>query len=305
MALERAPAIDGILLLDKPAGISSSAAVQRIKRLFGARKAGHTGSLDPLASGMLPICLGEATKVAGALLSARKHYRFTIRLGVRTSTGDAEGTIVETLAVPALPLERATATIARFVGTREQVPPMHSALKHRGEPLYRLARRGIAIERPPRTITIHDLELIDLSPPHMTLAATCSKGTYIRSLVEEIAAAAGTCGHVVALRRLWVEPFQEQTLQSLDALDASEPRTRVACLLPIDWALRDWARVDLDAEQARRLMQGQCVTLASRPAPALQLRAYGPGERFLGIVERDEDGRLSPRRLITVEPRGL
>lgn len=305
MAPEGEPGVDGILLLDKPAGLSSNAALQRVKRLFGARKAGHTGSLDPLASGMLPICLGEATKVAGALLSARKHYRFTMGLGIRTSTGDAEGTIVETRAVPVLPRERVIALIAGFVGTREQVPPMHSALKHQGQPLYRLARRGIEIERASRTITIDALELIDLSPPRVTLAATCSKGTYIRSLAEEIAAAAGTCGHVVELRRIWVEPFQEQALHSLESLDACEPRPRSACLLPVDWALRDWPRVDLDAEQTRRLLHGQCVVLTPSVARAVSLRAYGPGERFLGIVDRDDDGRISPRRLLAIDPRGL
>lgn len=212
--------IDGIVLLDKPLGVSSNAALQRVKRLFGARKAGHSGSLDPLASGMLPICMGKATKQAAALLGARKCYRFTIKLGVRMSTGDLEGEPVEQGAVPQLEPAQIEAVLKAFTGATTQIPPMYSALKHQGQRLYELARQGIEIEREARPIQIDSLILERWETPELTLQALCSKGTYVRVLAEDIARALGTCGHLIELRRLWVEPFQETQMVTLDRLES-------------------------------------------------------------------------------------
>ncbi len=199
--------IHGIVLLDKPAGITSNRALQKVRGIFQARKAGHTGSLDPFATGMLPICLGEASKTAAFMLEAGKRYRATARLGVATSTGDLDGEIIQTCPLPAIDPGSLTQVLQRFTGEIEQVPPMYSALKHEGRPLYEYARAGIVIERPARTITIHHLQLMDWQPPDLTFDVHCSKGTYIRTLAEDIATALDCCAHLVALRRTLVEPF--------------------------------------------------------------------------------------------------
>jgi tRNA pseudouridine55 synthase len=293
-------AIDGIVLLDKPPGWSSNDALQRVRRLLGARKAGHGGNLDPLASGMLPICLGEATKLAGAMLAGRKCYEFVTRLGARTTTGDLEGEVIEEGEVPALTSEGVASALARFVGRLEQVPPMHSALKHRGARLYELARRGIEVERTPRMIDIQALELRELAPPCITVRTICSKGTYVRTLAQDIARALGTCGYVEDLRRLWVEPFDTEAMVALETLEVAA-RDAVALrrwLLPPDRGVESWPRVDLDAEDTRRLLDGQSVTAAAGLAGDTLVRMYGPAGRFLGIARRDEHGRVTPRRLI-------
>ena len=292
--------IDGIVLLDKATGLSSNDALQQVKRLFMARKAGHGGSLDPLASGMLPICLGEATKLAGALLDGRKCYEFVIRLGASTTTGDLEGELVEESAVPTLNRPDVARTLAAFVGRREQIPPMHSALKHRGERLYALARRGIEVPRAPRTIDIDSLELRALEPPHVTVRAICSKGTYVRTLAEEIARELGSCGYVEDLRRLWVEPFHAEPMATLETLQAAARATGALAnwLLPPDRGVQSWPRVDLDAEDARRLLDGQPVRAAAGAEGETLVRMYGPAGRFLGIARRDPEGRVTPRRLI-------
>ncbi len=220
--------LDGIVLLDKPLGLSSNDALQRVKRLFGARKAGHSGSLDPLASGMLPICFGKSTRLSATLLDARKCYRFTIHLGTRTSTGDREGEIVQDCAVPQLDAAAIEAALAGFRGPQMQIPPMYSALKHQGRRLYELARKGIEVEREPRPIRIDELQLEGWNSLELALRAVCSKGTYVRVLAEDIARALGSCGHVAVLRRLWVEPYGEEQMVSLQALEA-EP----------DWPARD------------------------------------------------------------------
>lgn len=204
----------GVLLLDKPAGLSSNAALQRVRRLLGADKAGHVGSLDPLATGMLPICLGEATKVAGEILSGRKRYRFTVGLGSRTATGDTEGDVVQTAAVPDLDGPRIDAALQSFLGSQSQVPPMYSAIKRGGQPLYKLARAGVEVEREPRHIEIFSLPRIRFDGSSLELEALCSKGTYIRTLSEDIARKLGTCGHVTALRRLFVEPFEGEPVSA-------------------------------------------------------------------------------------------
>jgi tRNA pseudouridine55 synthase len=284
----------GILLLDKPQGLSSNGALQRVRHALGRIKAGHTGSLDPLATGMLPICLGEATKVAGDLLDGRKAYLFTARLGSRTATGDLEGEVVETCAVPDDIYARLEAAAARFRGPIRQVPPMYSALKRDGEPLYRLARQGIEVERAPRDLVIHELTLLGVEGLDTHWQVECSKGTYVRVLAEDLARAAGTVAHLSALRREYVEPFQGQPMVTLDAVLA-DPRS--VTLLPADAALPQLPPLHLDAEGVLRLRQGQRLPLGTAsPAPG-RCRVYGPDGAFLGIGEVNPGGVLQPRRL--------
>lgn len=292
--------IDAIVLLDKPTGLSSNAALQQVKRLLGARKAGHGGSLDPLASGMLPICLGEATKLAGPMLAGRKHYEFRLHLGVETSTGDLEGEIVGNQPVPHLTPENVRRVLSTFVGRREQIPPMHSALRRGGARLYELARRGIEVARAPRPIDIDVFELIGLEDHELALRVTCSKGTYIRTLGQDVAAALGTCGHIDHLRRLWVEPFAGEPMVKLEELErlAGSPVELGRWLLPVDRGIENWPRVDLDADEARRMLDGQTLDLPAAGADEAAIRVYGPAGRFLGIAHRDASGRVTPRRLI-------
>src|SRR5215469_5406670 len=224
----------GILLLDKPHGLSSNAALQRVRSLFGREQAGHVGSLDPLATGMLPICLGEATKVAGEILAGRKCYRFTVTLGARTTTGDAEGEVSGRAVVPALEEAQVEAVLASFIGTGRQVPPMYSALKREGQPLYRLARAGVTVERPARTIEISRLRLLALGAQTLELELLCSKGTYVRVLAEDIAARLGSLGHVSMMRREYVEPFERNPMQTLESLTETRARGEWPALLPAD-----------------------------------------------------------------------
>jgi tRNA pseudouridine55 synthase len=286
----------GILLLDKPAGMSSNAALQRVRRLLGGCKAGHAGSLDPLATGMLPLCLGEATKIAGEILSSRKRYRFTVTLGSRTATADREGPVIEQAPVPDRWQEGLEAALQGFLGRSHQIPPMYSALKREGRPLYELARAGVTVERTPREIEIFALEPVSLSEDSAELDVLCSKGTYVRTLAEDIARVLGTCGHVTALRRSWVEPFEREPMQTLEALtraceDGAEPR-----LLPADQPLEHLSAVPLEAWQADRIGHGQEVVLVRSPAPG-RVRLYDAAGRFLGIGESDGRGLVRPRRL--------
>jgi tRNA pseudouridine55 synthase len=213
--------LTGILLLDKPLGLSSNSALQRVKRLLRAEKAGHVGSLDPLATGMLPICLGEATKIAGDILSGRKRYLFTAALGHRTATGDLEGAIVETLPVPAFDRAALDGVLSRFLGKQMQVPPMYSAIKRDGQPLYKLARAGVEVERAPREIELFGFDVRAFDAASIQLEVSCSKGTYVRTLAEDLARALGTCGHVSLLRRLHVEPFEGEPMIALEAVEAA------------------------------------------------------------------------------------
>jgi tRNA pseudouridine55 synthase len=285
----------GILLLDKPLGLSSNAALQRVRSLFAREKAGHVGSLDPLATGMLPICLGEATKIAGDILAGRKRYRFAVKLGVQTASGDAEGAVISTAPVRDLDRAALESVLAGFRGPQQQIPPMYSALKRDGQPLYRLARAGVTVARDARAIELFELTLLNLQPPQLELEALCSKGTYIRVLAEDIAAALGTCGHITALRRVCVEPFAQDSMVTLEAL-AEGPAT----LLPADWPLMHLPAVHLSAAQAQRIRQGQRV-LPAEAAGAGRVRLYDASRRFFGIGESDAGGVL-PRRLFNLAP---
>jgi tRNA pseudouridine55 synthase len=286
---------NGILLLDKPLGLSSNAAVQRVRRAFGRVKAGHTGSLDPLATGMLPVCLGEATKVAGYLLDGDKEYEFTMRLGARTATGDLEGEVVERCEVPADAATRIREALPGLTGPIQQVPPMYSALKRDGQPLYRLARQGVEVEREARAITIHRLELLGVAGLDATLRVRCSKGTYVRVLAEDLARAIGSCAHLVALRRTAVAPFPASAMVTLEALEADPC---AAALLSADQALPQLAEVELDEPATRRLRQGQAIPGATRgAAPGSLVRVYAPARSFLGIgrIEASGEGVISLR----------
>lgn len=291
--------VDGIVLLDKPSGMSSNAALQQVRVLFAALKAGHGGSLDPLASGMLPICFGQASKVCGALLSGNKTYRVGAKLGQRTATGDAEGAVIEEKPLPVFDAISLQARLQRFIGAQTQVPPMYSALKHRGERLYEIARRGESVERPARTIQIMRIELLSWSASEFDLEVTCSKGTYIRTLIEDIGAALGTVAFVGRLHRVSVDPFEPSAMHTLAALqNVAEQGFEAldALLAPPEAALRQWPEIELDADNERRLLFGQRIQVSARPDASV-LCAYGPGRRFLGVVEADGADFLRPKRL--------
>jgi tRNA pseudouridine55 synthase len=289
----------GILLLDKPQGLTSNGALQRVRKAFGAASAGHVGTLDPMATGMLPICLDEATKVISQIESGAKCYEFTVRLGARTDTGDADGIVVEEAVVPVLDSARIEAALSRHRGRQQQVPPMYSALKRDGRPLYELARKGIEVDRPARTIEILGLELVSARADALDLVCECTKGTYIRVLGEDLARALGTLGHLTRLRRAWVEPFRDLPMLALDAVLAGvEPRSRE--LLPPDIALQALAQAALTEAQVTELRHGQAVQCGSDPrvTPGARVRLYGPSGVFVGLAEALPDGWLQPRRLM-------
>ncbi len=292
--------IHGILLLDKPSGITSNDALQQVKRLYFARKAGHTGSLDPLASGVLPICMGEATKVSAFLLDADKHYRVRCQLGVRTATGDAEGEVLETRAVGCYSPEQLEAVLQQFRGSIEQIPPMYSALKHQGQRLYKLARQGIEVEREPRTVEIYALWLTEQGDDWIEIDVHCSKGTYVRTLVEDIGEKLGCGAHVCALRRTGVGPYDETglvTIATLEQLKETEPAAMDALLLPVESALTQWPDVRLSSDAAFYLQQGQPVLVPHAPTSGW-VRLYERDHTFLGMGEILDDGRVAPRRLM-------
>ena len=291
--------VDGIVLLDKPEGMSSNAALQRVRRAFGARKAGHTGSLDPLASGLLPVCFGQATKACGLLLDADKTYRFQVAFGRSTTTGDREGETSDTQPVPQLDAEVLRAVAVKFVGESAQVPPMYSALKHDGERLYRLARAGLDVERAPRRIFIHRLALLDAGPDSAEYEVTCSKGTYVRSLAEDLARALGTVGHVASLRRTALGPFVGGRMVPLDAVEraAEEGSGLDAMLLPVDEALPALPAVQLGELEQASVLQGRAVPAAGPGAS--RVRMYGVGGRFLGVGRMSPEGaRVAPERIM-------
>jgi len=291
--------IHGIILLDKPLGYSSSQAVQKVRWLFAARKAGHTGSLDPFATGMLPICLGEASKTAGFMLDASKRYLATARLGQATATGDTEGDVVTQMPVPALSPKAIDAAFESFRGAIEQVPPMYSALKHQGQPLYKFARDGIEVKRKSRTVIIHGLELVAWDEPLLIFRVHCSKGTYVRTLAEDIAGKLGTCAHLQALRRLDVEPFREADMISLDELErAALTGQQDLLLLPLDTGLESWPMIQLSGEEQVRFTHGN-------PAPVQEthrgkVRVYALSGEILGLGEVRDDHQVHPKRLFNL-----
>jgi len=292
--------ISGILLLDKPLGLSSNQALQGVKRLYDARKAGHTGSLDPLANGMLPICFGDATKISAFLLDADKYYWFRVKLGETTATGDTEGDILQTRPVEGITAERIEQALAGFRGEVEQLPPMYSALKHKGKRLYELAREGVEVEREPRKVMIHGLVLGDLDLPEFDLTVHCSKGTYVRTLAEDIGEALGCGAHVTALRRTGVGPYTGHPMYTMDQLQAAADEGQAALdglLLPIDTALSDWPEVRVNADTAFYLKQGQAVLVPKAPTEG-GVRIY-QGDEFIAVGQVQDDGRIAPKRLMT------
>lgn len=284
-----------MLLFDKPLELSSNTALQKIRRLFQAEKAGHTGTLDPLATGLLPVCFGEATKFSSALLDADKSYTAILRLGQTTTTGDAEGSILTERAVNFSQSEL-DAVLMRFRGEIEQLPPMYSALKHQGKPLYEYIRQGITIERPVRAVVIHALIVNSCQGVEMEIAVRCSKGTYIRTLAEDIGEALGCGAHLTGLRRTAIAHFQLSAGYSLVQLEAMNDMERDACVLPVTSLMPDMPHMQLDEIQVKRLAQGQRLSLASG-LPDGKLALYGPGG-FIG-TGLQEGRRISPVRLIT------
>jgi len=294
--------ISGILLLDKPLGLSSNGALQRVKHLYRAAKAGHTGSLDPLATGLLPVCLGSATKISAFLLDADKRYRVRVRLGETTTTADAEGEVIRTAPTDGITQAAVTAALGSFLGTISQLPPMYSAVKHQGERLYKLARQGIEVERQPREITIFGIELLDMALPEVEFDVHCSKGTYVRTLAEDLGEMLGCGGHVVALRRTGVGPYLESagplvTMTQLEALGEEDYGAMDALLLPQDSALGHWPEVRLSEDACFYLRQGQAVLVPRAPTQGL-VRLYDPSARFIGVGEILDDGMVQPKRLL-------
>ena len=323
--------LDGILLLDKPAGYSSNQALQDVRRLYRAEKGGHTGALDPLATGLLPLCFGETTKIAGLLLGGRKAYRAHVRLGTTTDTDDADGLVLRERPVPTLDRATVEAALAPFTGRIRQRPPIYSALKQGGEPLYTKARRGEAIDVPERDVEVHAVDLVHLDGARLALDVTCGSGTYIRSLARDLGDALGCGGHITALRRRWVEPFREArayTLGELQTVAETEGEAGLdALLLPVEQGLAHWPSVKVDWDQGRRLGMGQAVQLdasglkslprgaASVAGPSgpvlttlpavggtsvptlLAVNVLDETGRSLGLAELDQDGKLRAKRL--------
>lgn len=297
----RGRAVNGILLLDKPAGVTSNGALQIVKRLYGAAKAGHTGSLDPLATGMLPICFGEATKFSQFLLDADKSYLVTAKLGVVTNTGDADGEVVKQSPVN-VDAATITAALMEFVGDIEQIPSMFSAIKHNGQPLYKLARQGIEVERKVRHVTIHRITVLDVRADEVDFEVACTKGTYVRTLVEDLGEKLGCGGHVQALRRLTAGPYPMERMLTLDQLGAIKEQGDFAALdqqlLPLSSSVADWRAVELSDNAAFYLLQGQAVMASDRPREGWVTLYQASDKRFLGVGEILEDGRIAPRRLV-------
>ena len=292
--------VDGLLLLNKPAGMTSNRVLQKVRRLLNAKKAGHTGSLDPSATGMLPLCFGEATKVCAFLLDADKTYRVTARLGSATSTGDADGgETIATADVPELSFDEWNEILQGFVGESMQVPPMYSAIKQGGKRLYELARKGETVEREPRPIRVNEISLLEAAGTRLVFRVSCSKGTYIRVLVEDIARAAGTVGHTARLHRESVGDFDAADMVDLAAVETRADEDRgglVASLLPPDVALAGMPEVSVVAEEALRFSGGQVLEVPPGASEG-QVRVYGPDREFLGVGQLSASGALAPRRV--------
>lgn len=293
--------IHGILLLDKRLGISSNRALQEVKRLFNANKAGHTGSLDPLASGLLPVCFGEATKISGILLDDNKRYQVTIQLGIRTDTGDLEGSILETKPVPELSVAAIKAILSKFTGEMDQIPPMYSALKQNGKKLYELAREGKTVERLPRHITLFELNLSNFQNDLLEIEVYCSKGTYIRTLAEDIGQELGCGATVNKLRRIQAGQFYIEQAKPLDQLQEMNDQQLLANLIAVDTPLHNLAAVRLNDQQAVAIKHGQILDLEESIRG--QVRMYHATE-FLGLGEMRLDGKLAPKKLFNLNISG-
>lgn len=293
--------IDGVLLLDKPSGLTSNAALQRVRRLFGRIKAGHTGTLDPLATGLLPICLGEATKFSHALLDAEKTYMAVIRLGFVSSTGDAEGAIREA-GTPAFDHEKLEEVVRAYTGPILQRPPMHSALKKDGRPLYAYARAGIEVDRTARNVIIKTLEFIDLKNNYMSIRVTCSKGTYIRVLAQDIGEALGCGGYLTALRRTGIADLEIAAAIGLEDIELSGPEVAAARVLPVDLLVSGYPALRLDIAEAKRVSTGLEVRPAVDVVPQGPVRLYGPTGTFLGVGEGRSGGIVAPKRMLANAP---
>jgi len=293
--------VHGVLLLDKPLEISSNLALQKVKRLFNARKAGHTGSLDPLATGMLPICLGEATKISAFLLDADKTYQFKCQLGSQTNTADAEGDVIQTLPFEHIKQKDVEKVLPQFLGDIEQIPPMYSALKKDGQRLYDLARQGIEVERPSRPVTIYSLEILGFDAGEIEFKVICSKGTYVRTLAEDIAEALDCCAFVTQLRRLAVGPYKGEmvTLDQLGQLADQGFEALDEYLLDIDSGIIDWPKVELDEDSAYYIKLGQPIQVSKVPVDG-KVRIYEESQ-FLGVGEIDDQGRVAPKRMMNFE----
>lgn len=290
--------INGILLLDKQAGFSSNSSLQKAKRLFNAQKAGHTGSLDPLATGMLPICFGEATKISAFLLESDKCYQTTVQLGKTTTTADAEGDILQEREIPELNQEKIQHVLQQFTGNISQIPPMYSALKKDGTPLYKLARKGETVERKARQVTIHELKLINFTADSLTLDVKCSKGTYIRSLVEDIGEALDCGAYVKTLRRTAVSPFEAYEMFNFHQLDAMQEMASLdECLLPIDAGLKHWKPITISNKDADYFKMGRTIKVDLQNSDK-NLRVYAENGAFLGIGYIKHPYSLAPKRII-------
>lgn len=289
--------IDGFLLLDKDQGISSNTAMQRIKRLFQAKKAGHCGCLDPLATGLLPICLGQACKFSQYLIDADKTYEVTAELGVTTTTGDSEGDVLAVKSVPTLSFTDIESTCQRFLGPQQQVPPMYSALKHQGKPLYRYARAGQSIDRAARAITLYACDVLDFSASVIKLRVTCSKGTYIRTLIEDIGALLGCGAHVTALRRTAIGDLPAEGMLTEAAWSALDAQQRLSRLQPIDFAVRALPKMSLTDEVATRFSHGQKLS-GFESITTDSVAVYDTVGHFLGVAAWSDCGLLCPKRLL-------
>lgn len=287
--------INGIVLLNKEAGLSSNSALQKVRRLYQAQKAGHTGSLDPFATGLLPVCLGEATKVSGLLLNSEKRYIATLKLGEATDSGDNDGEVIAQASIPNLTNQSIEQVLSGFVGEQQQIPPMYSALKHQGKPLYEYARQGIEIERAPRPITIYELKLLSFDKDEIRFEVFCSKGTYVRTLGEDIAKKLGTLGHLIGLHRTQIGDIQAEQMHLLNDIEA-QPE---ACLLPIDFALQHLQAVCLDAENTQLIQHGGQIQF-EQPETEL-VRFYNENNDCFGVGEWLADKQLlKPKRLFNL-----
>lgn len=295
--------MDGLLLLDKPSGITSNLALQLVKRAIGAKKAGHTGALDPLASGMLPLCFGEATKFSQFLLDANKCYQVTAQLGVTTDTGDSDGQVTAEHTVPQLNESDLDYVLEQFRGDIQQIPPMYSALKHQGRPLYQLAREGQTIDRAARPVKIFQLFLSDYRHQQLQLRVVCSKGTYIRSLVEDIGRSLGCGAHVTRLHREYCEPFADCPMLDLQQVK-QQPEQAIAALLPVDAAIEHLPKLQLTSQQTSAIRHGQPLALSLSPVTPLW-RVYDPANQFIGLGQSNAEGLLAAKRLLAFNEKTL